>query len=88
MRAVADPLNHPTLCDTIQVELHEVAYPYNVAFIVTGTIDIYGDGIFIFPSGVQGNSYYIAARHRSAIETWSKFPVLFNSSAVDFDFTN
>ncbi|MBK7886551.1 MAG: hypothetical protein IPJ86_04385 [Bacteroidetes bacterium] len=36
---------------------------------------------------IIGNTYYIVIRHRNAIEVWSKFPVLFNSNAVNFDFS-
>ncbi|MBL0097200.1 MAG: hypothetical protein IPP46_12470 [Bacteroidetes bacterium] len=44
-------------------------------------------GNFVFPGSSIGNSYYIVVRHRNAIETWSKFPILFNGTAVTYDFT-
>ncbi|MBL0095199.1 MAG: hypothetical protein IPP46_00980 [Bacteroidetes bacterium] len=37
-------------------------------------------------ANIIGNTYYIVIRHRNAIEVWSKYPVLFNSNSVNFDF--
>ncbi|MCX6292178.1 MAG: hypothetical protein NT126_10495 [Bacteroidetes bacterium] len=88
MNAVPDPIGHPALCDTISVELHESFSPFNIAASVTGTITTGGYGSFVFPPFVTGNSYYIVVRHRQSLETWSKFPVTFNSPVVSFDFTS
>jgi hypothetical protein len=88
MVAVADPVNYPYLCDTIMVELRNVISPYSSAYSVSGTIDIYGNGSFVFPGSIQGNSYYLVIHHRNSIETWSKLPVVFNSSMINFDFTS
>ena len=87
MIAVVDPTNYPTLCDTIIVELHNASSPYSLVHSVKNTIDVNGNGQFIFPSDVLTNSYYIVIRHRNSIETWSKTPVLFNGAVVSFDFT-
>ena len=38
------------------------------------------------PGAVNGNSYYIAVKHRNHLETWSRLPVLFQDS-TDYDFT-
>lgn len=88
MIAVVDPINHPTLCDTITVELHNESSPYGLVHSVINTIDVNGNGQFVFPGDVLSHSYYIVIRHRNCIETWSKFPVLFNGSVVNFDFTS
>lgn len=88
MMAVAEPINDPMLCDTITIELHDAVFPYDLAYIIKGTIDIYGDGTFIFPGSVQGNSYYLAVHHRNSIETWSKTPVLFDTPIISFDLTS
>ena len=87
MIAVVDPMNYPNLCDTIIVELHNELSPYDLVHSVKNTIDINGNGQFIFPTDVFTHSYYIVVRHRNSIETWSKTPVLFNGSVVNFDFT-
>ena len=88
MNAVVDPINNPTLCDTIIVELHNASSPYNLEHSVKNTIDVNGNGQFIFPADVLTHSYYIVVRHRNSIETWSKTPVLFNGAVVNFDFTS
>ena len=87
MAAVANPTNFPNLCDTITVELHNELSPYTLMQSVINTIDINGNGQFLFPGDVLNNRYYIVIRHRQTIETWSKNPVLFNTPVVSFDFT-
>ena len=87
MIAVVDPINNPIQCDTIIVELHNASSPYGLVHSIKSTIDINGNGQFIFPGNVLTHSYYIVVRHRNSIETWSKTPVLFNGSVVNFDFT-
>ena len=88
MIAVIDPFNYPTLCDSITVELHNENPPYGIMYSVVDTIDVNGNGQFVFPEVVLTNSYYIVIRHRNTLETWSKFPVLFNGPVVNFNFTS
>lgn len=88
MAAVVNPTNFPNLCDTISVELHNKLSPYALVHTVSNTININGIGLFYFPDVVLNNSYYIVIRHRNTIETWSKNPVLFNTTVVSFDFTS
>ncbi|MCX6291268.1 MAG: hypothetical protein NT126_05840 [Bacteroidetes bacterium] len=88
MAAVADPVGHPALCDTFTIELHNAASPYGVAQSVSGPIATNGLGSFVYPSAVTGNSYYVVIRHRNALETWSKNPVLFNASTISLDLTS
>ena len=87
MAAVVDPVQNPTLCDTIIAELHYANSPFALLYSMKSTIDIYGNCSFVFPSVVLFQNYYIVLHHRNAIETWSN-PVLFNSSVMNFDFTN
>ncbi len=91
MVAVADPVGNPTLCDTIEVLLANDSSsvdPYQFAFSKRDEIDIYGNGHFDFPADVLNHRYYIVIRHRSSLETWTKYPVLFNSTSINFDFTS
>ncbi len=85
--AVVDPINYPTLCDTIIVELRNGTSPFNLAFSKKGVIDIGGNGQFVFPPAVLNETYYIVIKHRNSIDTWSKLPVLFNNQQISFDFT-
>ncbi len=88
MVPVADPFNHPTLCDSVTIELHEAVSPFNLAYSVKDAFDIHGLGTFRFPEAVLNKSYYVVLKHRNSIEIWSKNPLLFNSSSMSFDFTS
>ena len=88
MNAVIDPEGHPTLCDTIVVELHNATAPFGLADFNKGTLNTSGNGSFVFSNITSGVSYYIAIRHRNSLETWSKNPVLFTAPTVSFDFTS
>ena len=86
MVAVADPENHPTVCDTITVELHSATAPNDLVYSETGTIDIHGHGVFEFPVEAKDHAFYIVVRHRNALETWSKNTVLLSADDVYFNF--
>lgn len=77
----------PSVCDTIFVGLAEINSPYSILYSSRGTVSITGNGSFLFPGLVQGNSYYIVVRHRNSIEIWSKVPFLFSSQVNVFDFS-
>ncbi|MCX6291856.1 MAG: hypothetical protein NT126_08835, partial [Bacteroidetes bacterium] len=78
----------PTACDSVTIELHHDFPPYNLAASLTVLLHTDGTATAKFPSSLLNNSYYIVFRHRNSIETWSKDPLLFNSSAMSFDFTH
>ncbi len=86
LEATVDPVLYPALCDTIIVELHNTVSPYSTVYSVQGVINTTGNGSFIFPGGALGNSYYLAIRHRNALETWSASPVLISGTTA-YDFT-
>lgn len=75
-------------CDSITVELHEASFPYSLSFSENAMINALGEGRFTFRSVVSDKPYYIVLKHRHALETWSKYPVIFDSSIYSFDFTN
>ncbi len=84
MVPVIDPINQPSLFDTIQVELHETSSG-NLAFSTFCIFDIYGNGTVTVPPIYFGNSYYIALKHRNSIETWSATSIyITNISSYDF----
>ncbi len=88
MTAVSSPSSLPLICDNITVELHEAFSPYAIAYTTTASILVNGDRTFSYPPGIFGNSYYIVIKHRNALETWSALPVLFNSTVINYDFSN
>ena len=87
MIAVLDPVNQPTVCDSIKVELHDANAPNDLAFSKAGIIDIHGKGQFVFPAAVLNTAYFIVVKHRNTLETWSKLAVLFDAQQKSFDFT-
>jgi hypothetical protein len=72
-------------CDTIRVELHAVTLPYATVAVVKTVMQQNGFSNCVFPS-LYGN-FYIAVKHRNAVQTWSANPVLITSSS-SYDFTN
>lgn len=88
MRPVVNPVGQPTVCDTITVKLHDPIPPYGVKQTFKGTINTSGDGAFLFPSSLLGESYYISVHHRNALETWSALPITFNAATTSYIFSD
>lgn len=88
MIAVVDSLSNPLLCDTVIVELHSPASPYQQIYSSKRTINIFGEGIFDFPYVYFNRYYFIVVKHRNAIETWSKDSVLINTFTLSYDFSD
>jgi hypothetical protein len=80
-----------TACDSLTIELHSALSPYDKVYGGTALLHTNGNAQIKFPDSVLEYSsyFYIVIRHRNTLETWSKYPVLFNSSStVNFDFTS
>ncbi len=79
----------PTASDNITVNLWSASNLSNPNPDFTTTALLHNNGLatVIFPGAVNGNSYYIAVKHRNHMETWSKNPVVFNN-AITYDFSN
>ena len=75
---------NPNACDSITCEL----YTSTGTFVTSkkGLLLIDGNVSVLFPSTILGNSYYIVIKSRNSIETWSKFPVLFNNAVINYSF--
>jgi hypothetical protein len=90
MEPVLSELNYatdPSACDTITVELRNGTAPFALVVTVKALLGKDGNADVVLPLSVTGHSYYIALRHRNALETWSNGPVSFNGSTVSYDFT-
>jgi hypothetical protein len=76
-----------TTVDTLSVWLMQATPPLSPVYKATGqTID--QDGMLtVSVPGTFADSYYLAIKHRTAIETWSTSPVSFAVNLVDYDFT-
>lgn len=70
--------------DEITIELHESTTPYSLVSTVYELLNYDGYVSCYFPS-VANDDYYIVVKHRNSIETWSKYPITFNTTtAYDF----
>ena len=78
-----------TACDSIDVELRDIT-TYAMVQSVRTMLNQNGTASCVFPpesgASITGN-YYIAVKHRSAIQTWSAFPVTVGSTPVSYNFT-
>lgn len=74
--------------DTVTIELRNEINPYQILDQQKVIIDSTGQAIVEFDSLRIGKLFYIVIRHRNSIETWSKFPQVFNSGFIEYDFTN
>ena len=75
--------------DSIQINLWKTSSLSNNEPDFSRATILHSDGsaTAIFPVTTLGNSYYIAIKHRSSVETWSKDTVTF-SLITNYDFTN
>ncbi len=80
---------NPLEVDTVTVNLWSPASLSNTEPDHTVNTVLHTDGTATmqFPSGVNGNSFYIAVKHRNHMETWSKLPVMFTGS-TSYDFSD
>lgn len=74
-------------CDSITVNLYQQNPPYNLVASKNAIVLTDGSALLQFPSDLASSSYFIALSHRNSIETWSKYPVPFTNSTINFDFT-
>lgn len=76
---------HPDAADSVSIELHDVDPPYGIVESQSVVLFTNGNSYFTVSNPLEGNSYYVAIRHRNSMETWSKFPVLIGvNSFYDF----
>jgi hypothetical protein len=76
----------PGITDTITVAIHSSLAPYAEIFSTRVLLDINGYSQVRLPALLRGNEYYLAIRHRNALQTWSKYPVALSTGNL-FDFT-
>lgn len=73
---------HPLISDTITVELHADTAPYSLISSTQAILKTDGVVSVYLPNGLLGGSYFIAVKGRNIVETWSKLPVVLNSSTT------
>jgi hypothetical protein len=77
--------SNQNVTDTIKVVLHNSVSPFSVVASAAAVLNTNGTASCFFP-GISG-SYYIAIKHRNAVETWSANPVLFNAPTINYHFS-
>lgn len=84
----SNPTGYPTnACDSITIELHAPITPYSLVASTNVLLHTNGSATAMFPNLTLNGSYYIVFSHRNSITTWSKVPVSFSTSTVNFDLT-
>ncbi len=78
----------PTASDQITVNLWSAGSlsNQNPDYTTTTVLHTNGSASMQFPGAVNGNSFYIAVKHRNSIETWSKLPVPISNN-ITYDFS-
>ena len=71
--------------DTITVELHAASSPYPLIESSKGILKVDGFCSLTLSPERVGLPYYIVLKHRNALETWSKTPVILNA-VTEYDF--
>jgi hypothetical protein len=75
--------------DTVKVYLRNSSTPYGLVDSGKGVIDSLTFSRSITIPNAPSGSYYIVAKHRNSIETWSKLPVSYtNGGSTSYDFTS
>ncbi len=77
-----------TTVDTISLEIINPTIPYLVAERFTLNLTTDGTIPNINIPGKDTGSYYIVVKHRNHLETWSAFPVSFETDVVNYDFSS
>lgn len=73
--------------DSVKIYLRKSSPPYSIADSSSGVISNAGEADLSFINATN-QGYYIDAKQRNSIETWSSAPVMFNASSVAYDFTS
>lgn len=87
MTAVYNPVQMPTMADSVTIELHQSVAPFATVVTRQGLLATNGTISFTYPGAQVGNAYYIVVKGRNIVETWSKNAVLFVAGNMTYDFT-
>lgn len=80
--------SNPFASDSVRIELRAATAPFEVEFQTVSVMDIDGHLECVLPVALINASYYVVLRHRSSLETWSKWPVFISPSGAVLDFKN
>lgn len=71
-----ESVSAPGVSDTVTVELRQSTAPFALVHTSAIPLNLQGQGSISLPGTFLGSSYYLVFRHRNAVQTWSKNPVL------------
>lgn len=74
--------------DTVKITLYNSASPYVVIDSATGIIDSTTFTTKLNFRNTDPGIYFISVSQRNSFDTWSKYPVSFNTAQVNYDFTS
>ena len=87
MYAVLDPINLPTVADSITLQLAD-SVTHTIVAQDKKRISTHGNGTFHFTGLLPGHRYYLIFRGRNIIETWSKNSYLLTTPTLTIDMTH
>ncbi|MBP6334743.1 MAG: hypothetical protein KA444_04660 [Bacteroidia bacterium] len=87
MKAVVDPTLHPSICDSITLNLHTSVSPFQNLYSFSTILDTSGIAEFDLPFE-EGQLCYLSVKTRNTLETWSSYPVSINSPVNDYNFSD
>ncbi|MEO8664241.1 MAG: right-handed parallel beta-helix repeat-containing protein [Ignavibacteria bacterium] len=73
--------------DSVIVFLRNAVSPFSKVDSAKSILNNSGTGTFNFSNASNGVNYYLALRHRNALETWSGTTVTFSSGLLNYDFS-
>lgn len=80
--------NNTMINDTVRVHIRNGSSPYAVIDSALAVTNSDGTGSFNFLNATNNVSYYIIAKHRNSIETWSSSSLNFVSNVLSYDFSS
>jgi hypothetical protein len=78
--------NSPASSDTVIFNFHGASSPYPLQGSYPAILGSNGIAVVSLPGSYAGSSYYVAVKHRNALETWTHSPVTIGSFGL-IDFT-
>ena len=74
--------------DTIKIILRNTVSPFIIIDSAKAIVNNSGSSTYSFSNASNGINYYIVAKHRNSLETWSKTGQQFSSGYLSYDFSN
>jgi len=82
--AVADPVNHPLICDTVEIVIIDSLTGQSV-YCDRTTVSVQGVGYCTLPSILYGGNFLVGVSFRNTLHLVSKNTVAFDSTFVSVD---